>query len=282
MTIKPSTGSQAASVRELKPAPYNPRKITKDRQNMLQKSLETFGDLSGIVFNIRTGHLVGGHQRVKLMERRYPIEKQPSSDSTGTVAIGYIRTPYGQVPYREVDWEEDREKAANIAANKHRGEFDNEKLRELLESIDTGSFEMEIVGFSEAELENLMTWTGGDKAANDKAHDATIATAPPEGRAPVQKVPGVEKSDIPPDPITMPPKLPKQEKPSNEGPHLQPADPPRGKPMVNYNIIFDDQRQYDEYQNYIRVLRKQYPDLETHAQRMMKHLHGVCPEISID
>lgn len=34
----------------------------------LQKSMAEFGDLSGIVFNRRTGNLIGGHQRIKIID----------------------------------------------------------------------------------------------------------------------------------------------------------------------------------------------------------------------
>jgi len=40
-------------VKSLKPAGYNPRKITDKKLEMLKKSLEEFGDLSGIIFNRR-------------------------------------------------------------------------------------------------------------------------------------------------------------------------------------------------------------------------------------
>ena len=41
-------------VKDLKPAAYNPRKISKEKLAALKKSLEEFGDLFGIVYNTRT------------------------------------------------------------------------------------------------------------------------------------------------------------------------------------------------------------------------------------
>jgi len=40
---------------DLKPAAYNPRKITDEQLEMLKKSFKKFGDLSGIVYveNVR-------------------------------------------------------------------------------------------------------------------------------------------------------------------------------------------------------------------------------------
>ena len=45
-------------VKNLKPAPYNPRKISDKKLEMLGKSMTEFGDLSGIVRNVKTGNLI--------------------------------------------------------------------------------------------------------------------------------------------------------------------------------------------------------------------------------
>ena len=111
-------------VKDLKPAPYNPRKITDKQLSMLEKSMKEFGDLSGVVYNIKTGRIVGGHQRIKKLDPEWDIVKQEHKDKNGTVAVGHIETPSGRWAYREVSWTEHKEMAANIAANKHGGEFD--------------------------------------------------------------------------------------------------------------------------------------------------------------
>ncbi|HUU97686.1 MAG TPA: hypothetical protein VM487_18275 [Phycisphaerae bacterium] len=48
--------------------PDNPRKITPEAVAALRVSLETFGDLSGVVWNAATGHLVCAHQRKAALE----------------------------------------------------------------------------------------------------------------------------------------------------------------------------------------------------------------------
>lgn len=50
---------------DLKPAEYNPRKITEEAFHGLGQSLKRFGVMSYIVWNKRTGNIVGGHQRFK-------------------------------------------------------------------------------------------------------------------------------------------------------------------------------------------------------------------------
>ena len=142
-------------VKDLKPAGYNPRKISKKQLEMLAKSLREFGDLSGVVFNVRTGRLVGGHQRVKELDPSWQIEKQEHVDATGTIAVGHIEAPWGRLSYREVDWEERKEAAANIAANKHGGEWDIPKLKDLIVELDDGSMDMELTGFDAECLQKL-------------------------------------------------------------------------------------------------------------------------------
>lgn len=145
------------TIADLTPASYNPRKITDKQLSMLKKSMIEFGDLSGIIKNIRTGNLIGGHQRIKNLDPSWPIIKQPHKDKTGTISLGYIETPSGRWSYREVDWTEKKEATANIAANKHGGEFDLPKLKEIIITLDDGSMDPELFGFNSHELELMMT-----------------------------------------------------------------------------------------------------------------------------
>ena len=107
----------ARSTVELAADPRNPRTITDAAAAGLAVSLGEFGDLSGIVFNQRTGNLVAGHQRLDQMRKRWgelPIE--------GDV----IRTPEGhEFRVRFVDWPIEKQRAASVAANSQRlaGEF---------------------------------------------------------------------------------------------------------------------------------------------------------------
>ncbi len=138
-------------VKDLSPAPYNPRKITDEKLKMLGKSMKEFGDLSGIVFNRQTGHIIGGHQRLKHLDPEWEIKD------------GFIKTPFGDFVYREVDWPEKKEKAANIAANKHSGEWDYPALKDLIIDIDDGTQDLELVGFDADELNNLFGENGNGK-----------------------------------------------------------------------------------------------------------------------
>lgn len=165
-------------VNELTPADYNPRKITDAQLSALAKAMAEFGDLSGIVFNISTGTVIGGHQRIKNLDPEWPVKKKTKKDSTGTVAVGHIETPWGEFTYREVDWPEEKEKAANIAANKHGGVFDIPKLAEILTELNDGEFDMSLTGFDPDEFQALTsTYTDGEGTGGN---DDTPPEEPPE------------------------------------------------------------------------------------------------------
>jgi hypothetical protein len=135
-------------IKDLQPAEYNPRKITDKKLDMLGKSMKEFGDLSGIIYNRKTGRLIGGHQRIKHLNPEWEIEKIDSEN-------GFIITPDGKWVFREVDWPEKKEIAANIAANQSGGEFDFPMLKNLLVELDDGSRDIELTGFVIDELNEI-------------------------------------------------------------------------------------------------------------------------------
>lgn len=149
-------------VSDLKPNPHNPRGITDEQLSMLEKSIKQFGDLGGIVFNRRTQQLVGGHQRIKTFQKgEWDVVIDHEYDEAtivGTVALGYVlNLQTGErFSYREVEWDLDKEKAANIAANKHGGFFDLPKLREWVMDLDHKNVDLELTGFTHDELDKLM------------------------------------------------------------------------------------------------------------------------------
>ena len=156
MTSTPAEEINPENIRDLRPAGYNPRVISTEQQEVLQRSMKEYGDIGGIVFNTKTGRTVGGHQRVKQLDPNWQIVKEPHTDETGTVAIGYIQTPHGRFNYREVAWSETKEKGANIAANKMGGAFDDEMLAALLQDLDQSGYDMSLTGFDDAELKALL------------------------------------------------------------------------------------------------------------------------------
>lgn len=122
----------------LLPAVYNPRKdLTPDDREYqkIKRSIEEFGYVEPIIYNVTTNTVVGGHQRLKVLKE-----------------LGYT-----EIDVVEIEETEEREKALNIALNKIEGEWDMALLKDLLQELDTGEIDMDLTGFEDWEMEQLMT-----------------------------------------------------------------------------------------------------------------------------
>ena len=126
------------STSKINPAPYNPRKDLKPgdpEYEKLSKSIDEFDCVEPLVWNCRTGNLVGGHQRLKVLIARGDTE----------VACSVVDLP------------PEKEKALNLALNKISGDWDNEKLATLLdELIRVPAFDVGITGFDLPEASKLI------------------------------------------------------------------------------------------------------------------------------
>ena len=100
---------QPCTIKDLKAAAYNPRRISKEALGALSASLTEVGDISGIVWNSRSRRLVCGHQRLQALRRHYGRKLKLDKQT--------ILAPDGRrFPIRIVDWPKAKERAANIAA----------------------------------------------------------------------------------------------------------------------------------------------------------------------
>lgn len=101
-------------IADLAPAPYNPRRIDRSAMTGLTRSIERFGNVQPIVFNARSGYVVAGHQRLKVLKR--------TKVKTTEVVV--------------VDLDEKDERALNVALNNPHlgGEFTDE-LQALLAEL---------------------------------------------------------------------------------------------------------------------------------------------------
>ena len=121
---------------QLTAADYNPRRDLQPEDAAYQKlrrSIETFGYIEPLIWTERTGHVVGGHQRLKV------LLEQGTEDIEAVV----------------VDLEEKDEKILNVLLNKVKGRWDIGGLADLLQQLDeTG--DMEVTGFEDWELQSLL------------------------------------------------------------------------------------------------------------------------------
>lgn len=139
-------------ISNLKKYHKNPRKITEKQHTILENSMQEFGDLSGVVVNVRNNEVIGGNQRTSIFQKYASEVKIQKADveqpnPNGNVAIGHIYFRGNVFNYREVNWDEDKESRANILANKAGGFWDNDMLAnefdsELLMSAGFEDFEL--------------------------------------------------------------------------------------------------------------------------------------------
>jgi len=125
------------NVNDLNPAMYNPRKDLEPNDpeyKKIKRSIQTFGYVDPIIIN-KNKNVIGGHQRLKVLK------------DLGFKDIDVV----------VVDLDHRQEKALNLALNKISGEWDIPKLKDVLQEIDTGEFDIEVTGFDVAEIESLLT-----------------------------------------------------------------------------------------------------------------------------
>ncbi len=122
---------QSVSIKELNPAPYNPRKWSEDATAQLTESIKRFGLVDPILVNgapERKNVVVGGHFRLKVAK-----------------SLGFKEIPVVYVNIPELE----REKELNIRLNKNLGDWDYELLAKFDESILTD------IGFDSQELDDI-------------------------------------------------------------------------------------------------------------------------------
>jgi ParB-like chromosome segregation protein Spo0J len=118
---------------ELKAAAYNPRKDLQPEDaeyQKLRRSIKTYGMIIPVVWNRRTNKVVGGHQRLTVLENEGETE----------------------VDVSVVDLDETQEKQLNVALNKIEGGWDEEKLAELLSELGEDAT---LTGFTQQEIDSL-------------------------------------------------------------------------------------------------------------------------------
>ncbi|WP_447983796.1 site-specific DNA-methyltransferase [Nitrospira sp. Nam74] len=156
---------QMVPIEQINPVAYNPRKDLQPgdaEYEALKRSILTFGYVEPLVWNARTGNLVGGHQRLKVLK-----------------SLGYTAAHC-----TVVDVDLSTEKAMNVALNKISGEWDVPKLKELLTDLTGTGYDVTVTGFGSQELKDLLRWQTDDEK------DAALNEAPVRSSGPTTAKPG--------------------------------------------------------------------------------------------
>ena len=124
------------NVADLLPAEYNPRKDLKPgdaEYEKLKRSITEFGYVEPVIWNQTTGRVVGGHQRLKVLQEM------------GMIEIDCVI----------IEVSEEKEKALNIALNKISGDWDTDKLALLITDLQGSDLDVSLTGFEPAEIDAL-------------------------------------------------------------------------------------------------------------------------------
>lgn len=128
---------------DVKPAAYNPRRQLKPGEKeyeALKASISRWSLVEPLVVNLRTGNLVGGHQRLAVLQH-----------------LGYTSAEVSVV-----DLDEKEEKLLNVALNKIKGQWDYSRLEEIFQEYELE--EAKVTGFTGQEIALIL-------AKNDDVED---------------------------------------------------------------------------------------------------------------
>jgi DNA modification methylase len=140
-------------IEQIRFAPYNPRMIKDSEFEKLKQSITTFDYVEPIVWNSKTGHAVGGNQRLKAL-----------------VELGFK-----EVEVVVVDLSLEKEKVLNLALNRISGTWDENKLASILdELLRLPDFDVGITGFELPEISRILDNYGGAKDADDFDFNKTL------------------------------------------------------------------------------------------------------------
>ncbi|MEK3744731.1 site-specific DNA-methyltransferase [Brevibacillus sp. FSL K6-0770] len=123
----------------IKAAEYNPRidlQPGDPEYEKLKRSLEEFGYVEPLVWNERTGNLVGGHQRFKILTNEQRA---------------------AEVEVSVVNLDDTHEKALNLALNKISGGWDEEKLAQVLAELQESELDITLSGFNDEEVTEMLS-----------------------------------------------------------------------------------------------------------------------------
>ena len=137
MTNQPTMEIKELSLKELKPAAYNPRKKLKkgDKEyEKIKQSLLKFGYVDPIIVN-EDLTVIGGHQRLTVL-------KDLDYETAKCVIV---------------DLPKEDEKALNIALNKITGQWDDALLADLLLDLQESDFNLDLTGFEPPEIDDILS-----------------------------------------------------------------------------------------------------------------------------
>jgi ParB-like chromosome segregation protein Spo0J len=149
-------------IEDLRPHPRNPNRHGDEQIALLAKNIRHMGWRHPILVSGLTGFIVAGHARLEAAKvlnlAEVPVDVQPFTSETEEIA------------YLIAD-----NRIAELA------EMQTAIIKDLLQELDTGATDMDLTGYTEAALEELMTQAPPPEAVDLDAPDenkCTLAKCP--------------------------------------------------------------------------------------------------------
>jgi DNA modification methylase len=145
LLTKKRTHKGKVAIKRLKPFEDNPRKMTDKEMGALERSILNYGFVEPVVVD-ENYFIIGGHQRV-LAAASLDMKSVPVVMLEGLT--------------------QDEKTALNLALNKIHGDWDEVKLTELLDDLSENAFDLDLTGFTKAEVDGLLSKLNKNKTGED-------------------------------------------------------------------------------------------------------------------
>lgn len=123
---------------QLKINDKNPRRMTRVEMNKLVRNIKEFGFTNPIIVNTnpeRHMMIIAGHQRRE----------------------AFLKIGKTEIPINRINLSPDREHLLNISDNEISGDWDDEKLFNLLKDLSSKPIDMTLSGFDEAFIDEILS-----------------------------------------------------------------------------------------------------------------------------
>lgn len=155
--------------KKIKKANYNPRTMGARNKAALKSSIRHFDDISGIVINTRTGNVLAGNHRWEQLCDIHGEKNIGFENLRGEFNLILSKGDPTNFIARLVDWDVEKEKAANVAANSPllAGEFTSGLQDVLAEIQDYIEVDFEALRFDEISIDFGDLSAMGEGGIND-------------------------------------------------------------------------------------------------------------------
>lgn len=150
---------------QINKAPYNPRVIGKEAAKKLRKKIEKVGLIMPVVWNKRSGNLVGGHQRLQQLDG---LEGYPGKVSDYELSVSVC----------DLDDKTEKEMVVFLNNPSAMGDWDYDMLADLkissgidFEDMGFSSFDVDDMFFGDSRFSDMFQDTSDVKKAKDTLKD---------------------------------------------------------------------------------------------------------------